>query len=280
MSPAVSSTAPEPSVLVASDLDRTLIYSRGAFGLPEGHGVELVCVEHYDGGPLSYLTAGSARLVAELAQAAVFVPVTTRTRAQLARVVLPGVAARYAIAANGGFLLEDGHPDVDWSRQVSETLAATSAPLDEIWAHLQDVCTPAFTHTLRRAEELFAYAVTERTAIPAGFVDELSTWAGMRGWSTSLQGRKLYLVPVGLKKSVAVAEVARRVGAGTVLAAGDSLLDADLLLAADLAIRPAHGELAESGLTAPHLHVTRQHGVLAGEEIAAWLLATTRGRLG
>jgi len=276
----VSSTAPEPPVLVASDLDRTLIYSRGAFGLPEGHGVELVCVEHYDGGPLSYLTAGSARLVAELVQAAVFVPVTTRTRAQLARVELPGLTARYAIAANGGFLLEDGHPDVGWSRQVSETLAATSAPLDEIWAHLQDVCTPAFTHTLRRAEELFAYAVTERTTIPAGFVDELSTWAGMRGWSTSLQGRKLYLVPVGLKKSVAVAEVARRVGAGTVLAAGDSLLDADLLLAADLAIRPAHGELAESGLTAPHLHVTRQHGVLAGEEIAAWLLATTRGRVG
>lgn len=267
-------------MLVASDLDRTLIYSRGAFGLPEGHGVELVCVEHYDGGPLSYLTAASARLVAELAQAAVFVPVTTRTRAQLARVVLPGLTARYAIAANGGFLLEDGHPDVDWSRQVSETLAATSAPLDEIWAHLQDVCTPAFTHTLRRAEEMFAYAVTERAAIPAGFVDELSTWAGMRGWSTSLQGRKLYLVPVGLKKSVAVAEVARRVGAGTVLAAGDSLLDADLLLAADLAIRPAHGELAESGLSAPHLHVTRQHGVLAGEEIAAWLLATTRGRVG
>lgn len=260
-------------VLVASDLDRTLIYSHDACGLPEGHGVDLVCVEHYEGKPLSYLTATAASLVAEIAEAAVFVPVTTRTRAQLARIQLPGPPARYAVAANGGFILRDGQADADWSRQVADTLAATSAPLDEIWAHLQTVFDPAFTRTMRRAEELFAYAVTERAAIPAGFVDELAAWATGRGWTTSLQGRKLYLVPGGLQKSVAVAEVARRVGARTFVAAGDSLLDTDLLLAADRAIRPAHGELADSGLTAQHLAVTRGHGVLAGEEIAAWLLA-------
>jgi hypothetical protein len=55
------------------------------------------------------------------------------------------------------------------------------------------------------------------------------------------------------------------------LAAGDSLLDADLLEAADAAIRPAHGELADTGWIRPHVAVTAARGGWAGAEILAWL---------
>ncbi|MEO9221023.1 MAG: HAD family hydrolase, partial [Mycobacteriaceae bacterium] len=54
-------------------------------------------------------------------------------------------------------------------------------------------------------------------------------------------------------------------------AAGDSLLDTDLLRAADAAIRPRHGELHDTGWTVPHLRVTRASGVRAGAEIVRWL---------
>jgi hypothetical protein len=87
----------------------------------------------------------------------------------------------------------------------------------------------------------------------------------------SLQGRKVYAVPAGLTKSAAAAEVVARCGGGPLLAAGDSLLDADLLDAADAAIRPAHGELADSGFTRPHVVVTATTGVHAGEELLHWL---------
>ncbi|NED85314.1 hypothetical protein G3I76_35170, partial [Streptomyces sp. SID11233] len=56
---------------------------------------------------------------------------------------------------------------------------------------------------------------------------------------------KLYAVPRALTKSAALNEVAARTGATLTLAAGDSLLDADLLTAADRAWRPGHGELAD-----------------------------------
>jgi hypothetical protein len=59
-----------------------------------------------------------------------------------------------------------------------------------------------------------------------------------------------------------------------VLAAGDSLLDADMLRAADEAFRPAHGELHDTGWMAPHVTVTDADGVLAGEELVARLLAS------
>ena len=144
------------------------------------------------------------------------------------------------------------------------------APLAEVHSHLRARSGP-FVLALREASALFAYAVLDRAALPDGWVDELAAWCAPRGWSVSLQGRKVYAVPAGLTKSAAAAEVVARCGGGSLLAAGDSLLDADLLDAADAAIRPAHGELADGGFTRPHVAVTAATGVLAGEELLRWL---------
>jgi hypothetical protein len=256
------------TVLVASDLDRTLIYSRDAGGISvaaEG----LACVEEYEGRPASYMTAGSARALAALARVAMFVPVTTRVPEQYARVRFPGPPPRYAVTANGGLLLVDGEPDPAWSREVTAGLRRT-VPLAEVWAHVTRVCRAEFTLRLRNASDLFCYAIVRTGALPAGFVDDVTGWAAERGWRTSLQGRKLYWVPEALTKSAAVAEVGRRVGAASTLAAGDSLLDVDLLLGADRAIHPRHGELFEQGWSAPRVERTEQCGLRAGEEILAW----------
>jgi hypothetical protein len=76
-----------------------------------------------------------------------------------------------------------------------------------------------------------------------------------------------------LIKEAAVGEVMRRTGATRLLAAGDGALDAGFLLMADAAIRPPHGELAETGWRAAHVQVAEATGVLAGEEITRWLAA-------
>ncbi|MFE2675364.1 HAD family hydrolase [Streptomyces hygroscopicus] len=257
------------SVLVASDLDRTLIYSAAALGLdmPDAEAPRLLCVEVYQGRPLSYLTETAAGLLAELVRTSVFVPTTTRTVEQYRRIRLPGPAPRFAICANGGQLLVDGEPDPDWHARVRATLADACAPLEEVRAHLRATADPAWLLKERAAEELFAYLVVERELLSESYVKELSQWAEPRGWTVSLQGRKIYAVPEPLTKSAAVAEVKSRTGVDEVLAAGDSLLDADLLLAADRAWRPGHGELAAAGWTAPHLTVVEEKGVAAGEII-------------
>ncbi|MFG2627799.1 HAD family hydrolase [Streptomyces sp. NPDC048473] len=265
-----TATAPTaPVALVASDLDRTLIYSAAALQLPmpDAEAPRLLCVEVYDHKPLSYLTETAATLLGELARTTVFVPTTTRTREQYGRVHLPGPAPRFAICANGGHLLVDGESDPDWQTQVSRRLADECASLAEVRAHLLAAADPAWLLKERVAEDLFAYLVVERPLLPEGWVKELGEWAQTRGWTVSLQGRKIYAVPGPLTKSAAMNEVARRTGATLTLAAGDSLLDADLLLAADHAWRPAHGELADTGWSAPHVDVTDAYGVAAGEEI-------------
>ncbi|MFH8575439.1 HAD family hydrolase [Streptomyces zaomyceticus] len=257
------------SVLVASDLDRTLIYSSAALalGMPDAQAPRLLCVEVHESKPLSYMTEDAADLLAQLTGEAVFVPTTTRTRKQYQRIQLPGTAPKYAICANGGHILVDGVTDVDWHASVLRRLAEECAPLSEIRAYLTATTDLSWVRKHRVAEDLFAYLVVERERLPEEWLGRFGAWAEERGWTVSLQGRKVYAVPKPLTKSAAVREVARRIGATLTLAAGDSLLDADLLLAADRAWRPGHGELADSDWTAPHLDVLAERGVAAGEEI-------------
>ncbi|MFE4593348.1 HAD family hydrolase [Streptomyces laurentii] len=262
-------------VLVASDLDRTLIYSAAALGLtmPDAKAPRLLCVEVHESKPLSYVTEGAAEELSALAAETVFVPTTTRTRKQYQRVNLPAGAATsgagpaYAICANGGHLLVDGVSDPDWHTRVLRRIADACAPLAEVRARLDATGDPSWVRKHRVAEDLFAYLVIERDRMPGDWLPDFTAWADARGWTVSLQGRKVYAVPKPLTKSAAMREVARRTGARLTLAAGDSLLDADLLLAADRAWRPGHGELADTGWTAPHVETLAERGVAAGEEI-------------
>lgn len=254
-------------ILLAADLDRTLIYSRAA-ATPappdrEEDPAELVVVEHYNGQAASFMTAAAAELLARLP----IVPVTTRSLEQYRRVRLPGPAPEFAVAGNGGHLLIGGEPDPVWAKHIADRLGEV-APLADALAALHRVSRPDWR--VREVDGLFGYAVLDRAELTRPALAELRAWGAEHGWTTSLQGRKLYLVPRPLTKAAAVAEIAGRTDANTVHAAGDSLLDIDLLEYADAGLHPGHGELAESGWTAPHVRRLTETGVLAGQRIAEW----------
>ncbi|MCU1659794.1 MAG: family hydrolase, partial [Pseudonocardiales bacterium] len=255
-------------VLVASDLDGTLVYSRRSARLAAGERAELVCVERIDGAPAAFMTATAAGRLAEVARLAVFVPVTTRAPEQIARLTLPG-PSRYAVAANGGLMYVDGEIDPAWSAAVANRLMA-AAPFAEVRDHVRMAARADWR--LRDVDGLLCYAVLGSDLAPEFVADE-AAWAEERGWRLSLQGRKLYWVPRPLSKGAAVVEIGRRIRAELLLAAGDSLLDVDLLERADRGIHPRHGEIADSGWSAPHVTCTAGVGVRAGEQIAVWLAA-------
>lgn len=259
--------------LVAVDVDRTMIYSPAAvsLGSAAGHDAgELVQVEHYREAPASAMTARAALLWQELARVADLVPVTTRTMEQFRRVRWPGGPVRHAITTNGARLLVDGEEDLDWSAEVLSRLCEGCAPIDEVRARLGSA-GPWLLRT-RDAEGLFCYAIIERAALPDEELDALRGWAASRGWVVSVQGSKLYCLPAPLTKSAAAEALARRLGSDMTLAAGDSLLDADLLSWAQHAIRPSHGELHDAGWSCDGLAIAPGIGPLAGEQILRWAL--------
>ncbi|MBC7631660.1 hypothetical protein [Aeromicrobium sp.] len=269
--------------VVVSDLDQTLIYSSATLRLLEADqdAPRLVCVEVYQGAPLSFVTETAAGHLTDLAEAGVFVPATTRTIEQFRRVHLPGPAPKFALCANGGRLLRDGIEDLDFTAAVTERLSGAGAPFAEMLDELHRASAgergASFVEKVRDASGLFCYVVVNRAAMPASWVNDLMAFAEERGWGVSVQGRKVYCVPAALTKATAAREVSDMLGATRLLAAGDSLLDAELLEVADVAVRPRHGELADASWSRPHLRVTTSAGVRAGEEITAWMVAEALG---
>jgi hydroxymethylpyrimidine pyrophosphatase-like HAD family hydrolase len=257
------------SVLVATDLDGTVLFSERTLGDPRP--AELVPVDVVDERVYAYMTAPVIAAWTRLAALGALVPATTRSVPQYTRLRLPGPPPRFAVVCNGGRVLVDGAADPAWERTVRAALAARGAGYDEVirrctaWREEHDFAS------LRTVEDFFMYfTVRTRERWLATFAREVADWCRERGWRASLQGRKLYLLPEALDKAPAVASVAARTGAARVVAGGDSLLDAEMLRAAHAAIRPAHGELHVTGFSAPNCRTTAGRDAAAGEEIMEW----------
>jgi hydroxymethylpyrimidine pyrophosphatase-like HAD family hydrolase len=260
------------TTLYATDLDRTLIYSARAAGVPVE---DLVVVERHEGRDISFVSAEQLTLLDLIAERALVVPVTTRTLAQYRRVtVWAERPPEWAVVANGGIVLHHGRLDDDWYAGVLATVARDSHELAAVAAWLGQTARPWIDH-VRVADDLFLYTIVDRDALPAEAAAELAATLAEWGWQLSIQGRKLYAVPVSLGKGPAVLDVARRTGAERVLAAGDSLLDRDLLDIADRSLRPAHGELHDTGVAADL--VTKASGLAAGEEMLRTVLTWLGG---
>lgn len=254
-----------------------MIYSRNAFSANTD--VPTVCVEHLEGAPLSFMTTAAALRMQTLTEPAAVIPTTTRTIKQFNRIQLPGAPWRYAITSNGGNILVDGVPDLRWRIDIDAKVRAGGATLSEITAELRTRIDDSWVTKFREADDLFCYLVVRPKEVPAGFLAEWDAWCRARGWSASQQGRKIYSMPDVVCKSHAVAEVRRRLLESGELAieartfaAGDGALDAEMLRAADYAIRPRHGELEHLNWTHPNLTITRATGILAGEEIINWFI--------
>jgi hydroxymethylpyrimidine pyrophosphatase-like HAD family hydrolase len=265
------------SILIATDLDRTLIYSRAAMGMDMDIAVD--CVEYQAGEPLSYMPTATGRKLAELTEHTALVPVTTRSIEQYRRIILPCGPVSFAIISNGGNILVNGAIDVAWRMEIDRALRSVAA-LSEVTDELRARVDSSWVRKFRCADELFNYLVTIPDAVPADFLADWSAWCEPRGWSVSRQGRKIYTMPRVVSKNRALIEVRRRLieaeqlsPDATVLAAGDGALDADMLAVADAAIRPRHGELEELNWQYRNLTVTNAKGIRAGAEIVDWFAA-------
>lgn len=262
-------------MIYASDLDRTLIYSLSAIGVP-ADSPGLVPAEIVDGRTVSYISQQALAVLKELAAKMVFMPVTTRTIAQYRRINLfqETVIPDYAITSNGGNILVNGKVDQEWRAAVGRLVERGSAPAEEAGSIVRSVVRPEWIASERYCDELFYTFVVIRDALPLDEITRMASRLDGLGWKVSLQGRKLYIVPEAVNKSDAILHVRRTVQSEPMVASGDSLLDKSLLAAADYAIAPCHGEIfaeQQAGLVKLEYPFTKQAGVFAGDEIMEYV---------
>jgi predicted mannosyl-3-phosphoglycerate phosphatase (HAD superfamily) len=276
---------PDP-VLITTDLDRTLIFSRRATA-QLGGALPADPVE----------SAGTSQAAGELSSAVrdalLALPchvricvATSRSLARLARLRLPFVP-RYSIAANGGVVLAGGAPDPEWAARTARLLAG-AAPAADVRAVIADSAAPAaggpsasWLDRFGDEDDLCCLAIVDRERLAAELFADVAARCAELGWQASLTGRKLYAFPAGFGKEHAAAfvadMVAREAGAPPLrLAAGDAEHDQLMLADADRAWIPAGSELAASSRLVPGWRVTRQPGHAAAAEIAGDWLAIGR----
>ncbi|HEX9063807.1 MAG TPA: hypothetical protein VF843_01790, partial [Streptosporangiaceae bacterium] len=120
---------PGAPVLISTDLDRTLLFSPRASA--ELGGARPACpVENTGRDSDAELSHAAASALAALPAHAEVCPATSRDLARLRRLRLP-FAGRFAVAANGGVVLDGDVPDPVWAARIVRLLAA-AAPAAEV----------------------------------------------------------------------------------------------------------------------------------------------------
>jgi len=263
----------EETMLFASDLDQTLIYSHKSL-LNREIDQQIRPVERLEDRFISFMTQDAISALKEIAQRVLFVPVTTRTNLQYQRINFRDydIAHHYAVTSNGGRIFYEGREDEDWGQRIITGRDRCLAAQDLIHKFAEiSHASWVIKDSGKLADELFYYCLIEREKIPVTELAAFKIWAKENNWELSVQGRKLYLVPKNVNKNAAILYIKEKEGISRVVAAGDSLLDLDMLNAADLGIAPAHGELYAqylqgiSGLE--KIRFTQRIGIEAAEEI-------------
>jgi hydroxymethylpyrimidine pyrophosphatase-like HAD family hydrolase len=255
-------------VIFASDLDRTLIHPYRT--LPSGRLGEAPVAEIYEGRPITVCSLATLSLLDELAALDAFVAVTTRSLHQLQRVapIWERASRSWAICANGATLLSHGVVDAEW-KAVVDALCGGAASVGEATEAVQRAFgSEGWLLRLRDCDERFLYAVCELALLPEGVAAAASEAMRPLGWEAVLHGRKLYLLPAGLTKLRCVEFLVERLGVSGFAAAGDSLLDAELLAAADCAWCPRDAELVAWDAVPGGVRITDGEHIDAAEEIA------------
>lgn len=254
-------------MIFASDLDRTLIYSKRAMDdLEKVPKERLMPVEIKDGKWVAYMTEAAYFTLKKLSQQSLFIPVTTRTTDQFKRVFIfeNEIDIQYAITTNGAVILHCGNPVEEWSNYVQNRLRLESAVEEEVQSlFLKEGIR--FDGQKKQAGKLFFYFILNSLPSEAELL-LISDLVNKVGWRISLQGRKLYFIPLAISKGSALEYICQKEGGKAMAGAGDSILDWDFLRDCQYRFVPNHGELVKMTDTG-NISYTKNRGICAGEEI-------------
>lgn len=211
-------------IVFASDLDNTLLYSRSHKREDD------ICVEHIEGRAHGFMTPLTVERLREVSQKLCLIPVTTRSIEQYKRIEWPaGLTPEYAVTTNGAMLLHGGVVDAAW-REAHDALIAPAR--EEIArCHALYLGDPAFIRC-RIVDDAYLFVYCADGVDARAMAEECRRETSLR---VEPSGRKIYFFPQRLTKAAALRELRRRFSPRKVYAAGDTAIDAPLLLAADRA---------------------------------------------
>jgi hydroxymethylpyrimidine pyrophosphatase-like HAD family hydrolase len=263
-------------MILFSDIDRTIVHPITL--LPEGAS-GWQSVETFEERDITCMSVRGLALLERFSQEHAFVPVTTRSSAQIARItrVVDAAADGRLICCNGARVLQNGVDDPVWKELMDAERAQAATP-EEAQAALDAVFGPAGDrHWILRwcdCEATFIYAICDLERVPAGTEAAAQAALSPLGWRAWLHGKKLYALPQCVTKERAAEYLRELLGhehAETV-GAGDSEMDRGLVEWAAQGWVPANSELSRGAAFSPHVRLGEKGHIAFTEEIIGSLL--------
>ena len=224
-------------IYFCSDLDNTLIYS-----YRREIGNEKILVEVKDGKELSYMTKVSHELLKQVSEKVELVPLTTRSLEQFSRIDFGSqVKVKYAMAANGGILLEDGKINEEWYQETKKIVEYADEELAkgmELLKKDENVCLE-----IKKVDGLFVYTKSHE---PEETMRRLKEVLDTDVVYIDNNGAKVYIFPQKLDKGSSLERFRNYVGKEhSFLAAGDSYFDIPMLFTSDKGFCPESLDISE-----------------------------------
>ncbi|MCF4015898.1 HAD-IIB family hydrolase [Clostridium sporogenes] len=259
-------------MIFASDLDRTLIYTKKL--IDAAHIKHVVLVERYLGKELSFMTKNTIEKLKLINNKILFIPVTTRTTEQYNRIfgIKEEINPKYVVTSNGGIILEHGEINIEWNKIIKRVLTnSTRASIVEK-QFLKSFSDLSWINKMVFRDDLFfSVHFDEINNNSKEELKNFENWIIKNQWHISLQGKKLYIVPNEVNKWNAISYIKDKEKKQKIISAGDSYLDYPILINANYSIGALHGELKnlidKNKIQQKHIVMSKKSGIEASEEI-------------
>ncbi|MBE6878063.1 MAG: HAD-IIB family hydrolase [Ruminococcaceae bacterium] len=218
--------------LFATDLDNTLIHSY------KHKKDNDVCIEIYNGKEQGFCSKKTLKLLEELKEKILIVPVTARSIEQYKRIEWPEhLIPQFAVTSNGANLLINGIAEERWNNEMQEVIKPHISELENLQKYIEENFEQC---TSRLTDEAFLVSAFENPVSAAEAAKKISDITYLR---VDVSMRKVYMFPPELSKGYALERLKERFGCKRIFCAGDSYNDLDMLKKADYTFVPADSEI-------------------------------------
>lgn len=183
-------------MIFATDLDRTMIYSKRMFDIEKIKNVTLV--ETLDGKDITYMSNYALKELEELNKQIYVIPTTTRSFEQFMR-IKTFKYCKYAIVANGGTILYNGKVLKEWEEHISDILKNYTIEMENMKKFLNN--QSVITREATLVDGKFVFTKTDDIEKCEKILEEK---LDKKLWNYCFQGDKVYIIPKEVTKSNAI----------------------------------------------------------------------------
>lgn len=255
-------------MIFATDLDRTLIYAERFL---ESYDRETLNIEIFKERPISYISVEALKLLKELDKVATVIPITTRNKEQYERIGIWGehIKPQIYVVNNGGTIFVEGKEDLIWQEKIKKQLHALTLSYEEALSLFLSLYKGPIER-YKKSDELIWLVLSDKNHIDWNAVKDFRRQVETHGWRIDVHDRKIYFYPACISKWEALRYIKMNYLNEGIIAAGDSLMDVEMIHGAEFGIVPK-GATIEAACE-ENIYRTNQMGLGAAEDILSYAL--------